>query len=74
VRVERRFKELFEKNPNITIEEIKANLEMRDYIDSNREESPLRQAKDAILVDNTNLTAKETEQKVMKLVKRIIES
>jgi cytidylate kinase len=74
VRVERRFKELFEKNPNITIEEIKANLEMRDYIDSNREESPLRQAKDAILVDNTNLTAKETEQKVMKFVKRIIES
>ena len=74
VRVERRFKELFEKNPNITIEEIKANLEMRDYIDSNREESPLRQAKDAILVDNTNLTAKETEQKVMKLVKKILES
>ena len=74
VRVERRFKELFEKNPNITIEEIKANLEMRDYIDSNREESPLRQAKDGILVDNTNLTAKETEQKVMKLAKKIIES
>jgi len=74
VRVERRFKELFEKNPNVTIEEIKANLEMRDYIDSNREESPLRQAKDALLVDNTNLTAKETEQKVMRLVKKIIES
>lgn len=74
VRVERRFKELFEKNPNITIEEIKANLEMRDYIDSNREESPLRQAKDAILVDNTNLTAKETEQKVLKLVKKILET
>jgi len=74
VRVERRFKELFEKNPNITIEEIKANLEMRDYIDSNREESPLRQAKDAILVDNTNLTARETEQKVLKLVKKILES
>jgi len=73
VRVERRFKELFEKNPNVTIEEIKANLEMRDYIDSNREESPLRQAKDALLVDNTNLTAKETEQKVMRLVKKIIE-
>src|SRR4249919_3465289 len=74
VRVERRFKELFEKNPNVTIDEVKANLEMRDYIDSNREESPLRQAKDAILVDNTNLTAKETEQKVMRLVKKIIES
>ena len=72
VRVERRFKELFEKNPNVTIEEIKANLEMRDYIDSNREESPLRKAEDAILVDNTNLTAKETIQKVEKLAKKII--
>ena len=72
VRVERRFKELFEKNPNITIEEIKANLEMRDYIDSNREESPLRKADDAILLDNTNLTAKETIQKVENLAKRII--
>jgi cytidylate kinase len=72
VRVERRFKELFEKNPNVTIEEIKANLEMRDYIDSNREESPLRKADDAILVDNTNLTAKETIQKVEKLAKQII--
>jgi len=74
VRVERRFKELFEKNPNITIEEIKANLEMRDYIDSNREESPLRKADDAILVDNTNLTAKETIQKVAKLAKQVITS
>lgn len=72
VRVERRFKELFEKNPNITIEEIKANLEMRDYIDSNREESPLRKADDAILVDNTNLTAKETIQKVEKLARKVI--
>lgn len=72
VRVERRFKELFEKNPNVTIEEIKANLEMRDYIDSNREESPLRKADDAILLDNTNLTARETIQRVEKLAKKII--
>lgn len=72
VRVERRFKELYDKNPNITIEEVKANLEMRDYIDSNREESPLRQADDAILLDNTNLTAKETMQKALKLVKKVI--
>ena len=56
VRVERRFKELFQTNPAITIEEVKQNLEMRDYIDSNREISPLRKAKDAIVLDNTNLT------------------
>lgn len=72
VRVERRFKELFDKNPNVTIEEVKANLEMRDYIDSNREESPLRQADDAVLLDNTNLTAKETTNKVLQLLKRTI--
>ena len=53
VRVERRFKELYEKNPNITIEEVKANLEMRDYIDSHREVSPLQKAIDAIVIDNT---------------------
>ena len=44
VRVERRFRELYEKNPNITVEEVKNNLEMRDYIDSHREISPLRKA------------------------------
>ena len=67
VRVERRFKELFEKNPNITIEEIKNNLEMRDYIDSHREVSPLHQAEDAIILDNTNLTEKEQFQQMLKL-------
>ncbi len=59
IRVERRFKELFAKNPNITVEEVKNNLEMRDYIDSNREFSPLRQAADAIVLDNSNLTREE---------------
>ena len=59
VRVERRFKEMFEKNPNVTIEEVKNNLELRDYIDSNREVSPLRKAEDAVILDNTNLTMKE---------------
>ena len=65
VRVERRFKEMFDKNPNITIEEVKANLEMRDYIDSHREVSPLRPAKNSISLDNTNLTQKEQFQKAM---------
>jgi cytidylate kinase len=69
VRVERRFKELYEKNPNITIEEIKANLEMRDYIDSNREISPLKKADDALVLDNTNITEKEQFQKAMKWAK-----
>lgn len=68
VRVERRFRELYEKNPNISIEEVKNNLEMRDYIDSHREISPLRKAEDAIVLDNSNLTEAEQFQLAMKLV------
>lgn len=59
VRVERRFKEMYAKNPNISIEEVKSNLEMRDYIDSNREISPLRRADDAVLLDNSNLSMQQ---------------
>lgn len=69
VRVERRFKELFQKNPNVTIEEVKNNLEMRDYIDSNREVSPLKKAKDALELDNTNLTEEQQFKKAMEWVK-----
>jgi cytidylate kinase len=74
VRVERRFKELYEKNPNITIEEVKANLEMRDYIDSHRKISPLKQAKDSIVLDNTNLTPKEQFQRAVEWAKDKIKS
>ena len=70
VRVERRFKELFEKNPNITIDEIKTNLEMRDYMDSHREVSPLRKADDAIELNNTQLTEKEQMDLALQLVKK----
>jgi cytidylate kinase len=59
IRVERRFRELYEKNPNITLEEVKNNLELRDYIDSNREVSPLRRAEDALLLDNSNISEEE---------------
>lgn len=69
VRVERRFKEMLEKKPDVTIEEVKSNLEMRDYIDTNREISPLRKAPDAIVLDNTNLTMEEQLKKALALVK-----
>ncbi|MBL7750433.1 MAG: (d)CMP kinase [Chitinophagaceae bacterium] len=73
VRVERRFKELFEKNPNVTIEEVKNNLEMRDYIDSNREVSPLRKAEDALVLDNTNITPEEQLAKALEWTHAIID-
>ncbi len=69
IRVERRFKELYAKNPGITIDEVQTNLEMRDYIDSNREFSPLRKADDAIVLDNSNLTREEQLSKALQLVK-----
>lgn len=72
VRVERRFKELFEKNPDITIEEVKNNLEMRDYIDSNREFSPLRKADDAVVLDNSGLTRDEQLKKALEWAKERI--
>ena len=72
VRVERRYKEYFEKNPNITIEEVKSNLEIRDYIDSHREVSPLRKAADAIELDNTNLTMEEQLGIALKLSRELI--
>lgn len=71
VRVERRYAEMFDKNPNITLDEIKSNIAMRDYIDSNRKISPLRKADDAIELDNTHLTPKEQLDFALKLVKNI---
>ena len=59
VRVERRYQELVAKDPAITKAEIQANLEMRDHIDSTREFSPLKQAHDALVLDNSNLSRDE---------------
>ena len=70
VRVERRFAEMFDKNPNISLEEVKTNIAMRDYIDSHRDVSPLRKATDAIELDNTHLSEKEQLDFAIKLVKK----
>lgn len=74
IRVERRFSEMIAKNPNITIEEVKNNIAMRDYIDSNREFSPLRKADDAIELDNTNLSEEKQLDIALKLVKERMNS
>ena len=72
VRVERRYMEMFEKNPNIVLEDVKHNLEMRDYIDSHREVSPLKKAEDAIVLDNTNLDMEQQLKIAINLVKQPI--
>ena len=56
VRANRRLKELEGKGQVVDFEEVKKNLTERDYIDSNREDSPLRQADDALVLDNTEMT------------------
>ena len=71
VRVERRFTEMFDKNPNVSLDEIKNNLALRDYIDSNREISPLRKAVDAIELDNTHLTEKQQLDFALNLVRKV---
>jgi cytidylate kinase len=55
----RRFEEMKLKNAAITIAEVEENLKHRDLIDSTREVSPLRKAKDAMVLDNTHLTMEE---------------
>lgn len=63
VRAERRFKELQSKgDTTTTFDEVLANVVERDRIDSTRKESPLRQADDALLLDNSNLTLEQQDQ------------
>jgi cytidylate kinase len=59
IRVQRRFLELSAKNPAITVEEIAENLQHRDLIDTTREHSPLKQADDALVLDNSNISREE---------------
>jgi len=62
VRAQRRFDELKAKGMPADYADILKNVEERDYIDSHREESPLRQADDAILLDNSDMTIAEQKQ------------
>ena len=72
VRVQRRFLEMQEKNPNISLDDVKANLEMRDFIDSNREVSPLRKAHDAIEIDNTHININNQLNIALELANKIL--
>jgi cytidylate kinase len=74
IRAERRLKELVSKGQKNNFDEVKANLLNRDYIDKNRDISPLKQADDAIVIDNSHLNQDEQLELVMELVsKQLIE-
>ena len=63
IRTQRRYKDLIEKGENITYQEVLDHLVERDAKDVNRKNSPLVQAEDAVLIDNSTLTF--TEQNVL---------
>ena len=67
-RAERRYKELLEKGIGTSYEEVFSDLIKRDENDINRPIAPLKQAKDAILVDSTNLTQQETINKIISII------
>lgn len=65
IRAQRRFKELEAKGMPADFDEILQNVEQRDYIDTHRETSPLRQADDALVLDNSHLTIAEQKAWLM---------
>ena len=67
VRVARRQQELLDNGQMVALEKIEGNLKKRDHIDSTREESPLKQAVDAIVLDTTHLTFDEQMDEVVHL-------
>lgn len=68
-RAQRRFAELSASDPNLTFEAVLKNVQERDYIDTHREDSPLRKADDAIEIDNSNMDKTEQFEMVLNLVK-----
>jgi len=72
-RAERRFQELIERGDKVEYKEVLNNVQERDYLDSNREDSPLVKAEDAIEIDNSNMTLDEQFNKILQLVKMTIE-
>ncbi len=67
-RASRRTKEYEDKGVHISLDEIKANIEQRDKIDSTRNVSPLMKAQDAIEVDTSNISIQEQVDKILKLI------
>lgn len=70
IRAQRRYNEMVAKEEHTDIQEIISNLAHRDHIDSTRDDSPLRQAEDAILLDNTTLTKDEQFELALSFIRQ----
>ncbi|RJP60926.1 MAG: (d)CMP kinase [Ignavibacteriales bacterium] len=71
-RAKRRHKELIEKGQQLTLEEVRSNIEDRDRIDSSREVSPLIKAKDAVEIDSTNMTIPDEIYKILDMIEKAV--
>lgn len=73
IRAQRRYEELKAKNQPASFDEILDNVKQRDYMDQNRQVSPLRQAEDALLLDNSNLTIEEQKKWLLEQFQKTIQ-
>ena len=71
-RAQRRFDELIERGDKVTFNEILKNVEFRDHIDSTRDDSPLRVAKGAIEIDNSEMTLDEQFKNIYKITLEVL--
>ena len=72
VRVQRRLDELTSKGQTVTADEVSKNLDDRDYQDTHRKENPLSKARDAIVLDNTDLSREQQMEYVLKLIEDLM--
>lgn len=71
VRADRRYKELIARGQSVNYEDILKEIKQRDYNDSHRAHSPLKQADDAVLLDTTNMSIDEVVDYILKAVKNV---
>lgn len=72
VRTQRRLDELTAKGNHVTVEEVKKNLKKRDYQDTHRKENPLVKAKDALVLDNSDLSKEQQLEYILKVIKDLM--
>jgi len=72
IRATRRYKELLDRGADISFEEVLENVQHRDFLDSNREFSPLRKAEDAVVIDNSSMSPEQQFQRALSLAQERI--
>ena len=71
VRANRRYKEMQDKGIDVTLEDVINNVVGRDYEDTHRDESPLRKAVDAVVLDNTHISQEDQVEFVLNEIQKV---